>query len=73
MSEVQADPAPLPRATRVQHLINQINAHEEAGAAIDAEMKALGLSRADLKKIRATQKTLAALMGADLVPEGASL
>jgi hypothetical protein len=63
----------LPRATRVQHLINRIGAHEAEGAEIAAEMKALALTPAQVKKIQATQKTLAALMGADLLPEGAQL
>lgn len=72
--------ATLSRPTRVQHLINRINAHEQSaawlkaeGIEISEEMAALGLSKADVRKIQATQKTLAALMGADLVPEGAKL
>lgn len=65
--------APLPRATRVQHLVNRVNVHEAEGAAIKAEMDALGLTPGQIKKIQATQKTLAALMGADLLPEGFSL
>lgn len=63
----------LPRVTRVQHLINRINAHEAEGVEILAEMKALGLTPAAIKKIQATQKTLAALMGGDILPEGVSL
>lgn len=63
----------LPRATRVQNLINRINAHDAEGVEIAAEMKALGVTPAQVKKIQATQKTLAALMGTDILPEGASL
>lgn len=63
----------LNRAARVQHLINCINAHEADAVTIAADMKALGLTKSDVKKIQATQKTLAALMGGDLVPEGATL
>lgn len=63
----------LPRAARVQHLINRLTAHEAEGEQLDAERVELGLSPRDVKKIQATQKTLAALMGADVVPEGAKL
>lgn len=73
--ELPQDAAPiqLPRATRVQHLINRINAHEAEGELIDAERLALDLSPREIKKIQAMQKTLAGLMGSDLVPAGAKL
>lgn len=64
-------PIALPRATRIQHLINRINAHEAEGALIDAERLELDLSPRDIKKIQATQRTLAALMEGGLVPERA--
>lgn len=64
---------PLSRAARVQHLVNRVNAHEADAAEIDAEMTALGLTKVQVKKIQATQKTLAALMGGEILPAGASL
>ena len=63
----------LSRAARVQHLVNRVTAHEADAAEIDAEMSALGLSKAQVKKIQATQKTLAALMGGEILPAGTSL
>jgi methylphosphotriester-DNA--protein-cysteine methyltransferase len=67
-------------ATRVAVLIDRIEAHDAEGLDIRAAADALGLDAARIKSIRkaradlaATQKTLAALMGAGMLPEGAKL
>jgi hypothetical protein len=61
------------RSERIKALVARVEAHEAEGRAIDAERKALGLDPRRLKSILATKKTLDALIGGDLVPEGASL
>lgn len=63
----------LSRPTRIAHLLNRLDAHEAEGLEIEAEQSALGLDKKQLRAIRATQKTLAALMGSDVLPAGASL
>lgn len=66
-----AAPVDMPRATRVQDFINRLNAHEARGEQLDAERIELDLSPHAIKKIRAHQKTLAALMAGDLLPKAA--
>lgn len=61
------------RSERIKTLVARVEAHEAEGAAIDAERKDLGLDPRRLKNILATKKTLEALIGGDVLPEGASL
>jgi N12 class adenine-specific DNA methylase len=67
-------------ADDVAHLIERMEAHENEGVKIQAEQDRIGLDDKKLKAIRkakaaadAAQKTLDALMGSGLLPDGATL
>jgi hypothetical protein len=61
------------RPERIARLIERAYAHQQEGDAIDAERKALGMDPRRLKNILAQKKTLDALIGEELLPEGAKL
>ena len=62
-----------PRAERIERLMQRIAAHDAEALAIVEAQKELGLDTRQVKAIRAARRTLAALMGSGLLPEGASL
>lgn len=53
------------KQARVNSLIERIEAHEKEAGAIDHEIIALGLDTKKVRAIRATKRTLDALMGID--------